>query len=75
MYYIMSEENHQILDTTDSIDDEKLQRFANDYKCAVYVLRGEHYGMSCEPENAKLNIGPVGHGQFCNCFACESYSA
>lgn len=50
MYYIMSSETDCILETvsTPPTQDE-LQTEADFFNCAVYVIEGQHYGMSAEP--------------------------
>lgn len=52
MYYIMSENENRILDTDFyPPTEDDLQAQANYYNCAVYVIEGQHYGMSAEPQS------------------------
>lgn len=51
MYYIMSEEDSHILESQSKRPTSKeLQDAANFFDCALYVIQGEHTGMSAAPE-------------------------
>ncbi len=50
MYYIMSESDGKILETSMSVPtQEELQEIANYMDCDVYVIQGEHFGMTAAP--------------------------
>jgi hypothetical protein len=50
MYYIISEDESLILGVRTNMSEEIIQREANDFKCAVYAIQGEHSGYSAEPK-------------------------
>lgn len=50
MYYIISEDGSRIIDQASTMSDEVIQGYADEFKCAVYAIRGEHSGYSAEPQ-------------------------
>jgi len=48
MYFTVREDNEMILDSSSRCPDPQEQ--ANFFKCAVYIIEGEHTGLSAEPE-------------------------
>lgn len=52
MYYIMRKENGRILESQMNRPTTKeLQETANFMRCEVYVIQGEHTGMSAAPDD------------------------
>lgn len=50
MYYIIAEDTGQIVEQYDRCPtQEQLQAEANAFRCAVYVIDGEHAGLSATP--------------------------
>ncbi len=80
MYYIMSEEGSHILEIQSNRPTAKeLQETANFMGCAVYVIQGEHAGMSAAPDNDSdidnKDIGSViqlFHPDGCQCDICDN---
>jgi hypothetical protein len=48
MYYIIESETGLILESSDSCPDP--QDEANYYDCEIYIIQGEHSGLSAKPE-------------------------
>jgi hypothetical protein len=44
MYYIMSWDNDEILETSERMSEDIIQQAAIDFDCDVYAIRGEHSG-------------------------------
>ena len=51
MYYIVSENGSRILDSLN--DEPNPQEQADFFGCAIYVIKGEHAGLSAEPTLGK----------------------
>ena len=49
MFYIVNAETGQIIETWDIIGTPDVQDLADSFGCAVYIIRGEHSGLSAEP--------------------------
>lgn len=50
MFYIVNEEDGHILESQDKRPDtDELQAMANSFNCSIYVIRGEHAGMTAAP--------------------------
>ena len=65
IYYIMSEEGSHILETQSNCPTAKeLQETANFMSCAVYVIQGEHTGMSAAPDDNSEDEGTTATVEF-----------
>lgn len=51
MYYIMSYEDRILESVNQPPTQAELQAEANFFGCSVYVIDGEHYGMTADPED------------------------
>ncbi len=51
MYYIMSYEDRILESVNQPPTQDELQAEANFFGCSVYVIDGEHYGMTADPED------------------------
>lgn len=47
-FYIVAEDTDQILEICDRCPD--VQKAADDFKCAVYIIDGQHSGLSATPQ-------------------------
>lgn len=57
MFYIICD--GQVVDTSDKRPSWKeLKQWANDLNAEAYVIRGEHAGMSAEPDVADEDVNP-----------------
>lgn len=61
-YYFINSEDGQILESSEYTNRKKIvedcQVWANDINCEVWVIKGEHSGVSCEPaEEATIPSG------------------
>lgn len=77
MYYIMSEEGSHILESQSNRPTAKeLQETANFMRCEIYVIQGEHTGMSAAPdEDSDEDVGSViqlFHPNGCQCDICDN---
>ena len=48
-YYVINANTEQIIDIHHGHDVPDIQELANFFECPVYLIRGEHSGLSAEP--------------------------
>lgn len=49
-YYIVNQETNQILEVCSHYpSDEELESDVESFRCAIYVIKGEHTGLTMEP--------------------------
>ena len=53
MFYVIQEATGQILEAIDGYRPPDPQAEADYYNCAVFIIRGEHTGLSAEPSGKK----------------------
>lgn len=58
MYYIMSWDNDEILETSECMSEEIIQQAAEYFDCDVYAIRGEHSGFTASrPTKRAVELG------------------